>query len=847
MRLSMPEDAEAEEYDEGFDFFFEDGTVLMVYDYGETVDETSAEETFDTVLEDYLVGSDLADAYEILFASGEANMYNADFTYTSADFGDGEGILTLVDADDTAYLVLLASPDLANHQETFSLALGSMYVEGEPVVDAGIPAGAEETEDEAAATGEEAATDATPADEATWLILLYSDADDQVLEHDIFIDLNEVERVGSNADIHIVAQIDRYDGAFEGDGDWTGTRRYYVTSDDDINTLNSELLEDMGEVNMGDEETLVDFATWAIENYPAQKHAIIFSDHGAGWPGGWNDPDPPVSGNSGTPLDANGDMLVLPEIANGLERIVQETGIGQFELVGFDACLMSHIEVYAAIAPAARYAVASQETEPAMGWAYASFLQKLADNPAMDGAELGQNIVESYITEDLRIVDDQARQEFLSAMGVEGDFTPAEVAEYFGNDITLTAVNLQSIPLLLTTLDGMIEALQEIDQSSVAAARTYAQSFDHYFGQEIPSSYLDMAHFAAVVAQESGDGTVQAVTEELFNAYQQVIVAEKHGPARPAATGISIYFPILELYESEEGGGSYDVYDTIAANFAENSQWDEFLDYHYTGGIVAEEAPLDDLQPGSRSFTAPGASQLSVAPLQPSETEVAAEESIDIDTEIQGDNISFIYIYLGYYDEDANAIQVADLDFLDAEATIEVNGIIYPDWGSERPIPLTYEFEPVIYEITNGDESAFAVLQPEDYGMGEEDTTYYVEGIYTFTKDNEQRYADLIFDGTGRLLKVIGYAGEEGTGAPRQITPQPGDTFTVLEQWYQLSEDGEEEIEEYEEEGDILTFGDTPFTWEPVIAPPGDYEVGIIVEDMDGNFYEEFVEVTVTE
>jgi micrococcal nuclease len=42
-----------------------------------------------------------------------------------------------------------------------------MYVEGEPVVDAGIPAGAEETEDEAAATGEEAATDAPATPTAT--------------------------------------------------------------------------------------------------------------------------------------------------------------------------------------------------------------------------------------------------------------------------------------------------------------------------------------------------------------------------------------------------------------------------------------------------------------------------------------------------------------------------------------------------------------------------------------------------------------------------------------------------------------------------------------------------------
>ena len=35
-------------------------------------------------------------------------------------------------------------------------------------------------------------------------------------------------------------------------------------------------------------------------------------------------------------------------------------------------------------------------------------------NPDMDGAELGQLIVESYIQEDQRIVDDQARAEMLT-------------------------------------------------------------------------------------------------------------------------------------------------------------------------------------------------------------------------------------------------------------------------------------------------------------------------------------------------------------------------------------------------------------------------------------------------
>ncbi|MEA3441764.1 MAG: hypothetical protein U9R58_15925 [Chloroflexota bacterium] len=54
----------------------------------------------------------------------------------------------------------------------------------------------------------------------TWLVMLYQDADDKILEHDIYVDLNEAERVGSSDRVHIVAQVDRYRAGYQGDGNW---------------------------------------------------------------------------------------------------------------------------------------------------------------------------------------------------------------------------------------------------------------------------------------------------------------------------------------------------------------------------------------------------------------------------------------------------------------------------------------------------------------------------------------------------------------------------------------------------------------------------------------------------
>ncbi len=81
-------------------------------------------------------------------------------------------------------------------------------------------------------------------------------------------------------------------------------------------------------------------------------------------------------------LRALGNQLYLNELDAALQTIRERTGMDKFELIGLDACLMGQVEVLSALAPHARYAVVSEETEPALGWAYASFLQALDRTPA---------------------------------------------------------------------------------------------------------------------------------------------------------------------------------------------------------------------------------------------------------------------------------------------------------------------------------------------------------------------------------------------------------------------------------------------------------------------------------
>jgi hypothetical protein len=47
------------------------------------------------------------------------------------------------------------------------------------------------------------------------------------------------------------------------------------------------------------------------------------------------------------------------------------------------------------------------------------------------------------------------------------------------------------------------------------------------------------------------------------------------------------------------------------------------------------------------------------------------------------------------------------------------------------------------------------------------------------------------------------------------------------------------------QEGETITLGDTPVRWAELDAAAGEYVVGFIVEDLDGNQRQSFAQVTV--
>jgi hypothetical protein len=109
-------------------------------------------------------------------------------------------------------------------------------------------------------------------------------AADNNLEEYALSNMDVLEGFGVKAgEINLLVQIDRSVGYTSSQGDWTESRRYAISRPDlfapNITTPYLEPL--LGETDTSNPQTLVQFATWGISNYPAEKYALVLWGHGA--------------------------------------------------------------------------------------------------------------------------------------------------------------------------------------------------------------------------------------------------------------------------------------------------------------------------------------------------------------------------------------------------------------------------------------------------------------------------------------------------------------------------------------------------------------------------------------
>lgn len=372
-----------------------------------------------------------------------------------------------------------------------------------------------------------------------WTVMIYLDADNN-LESAGINDINEMEIVGSSSDVNIVVQVDRIPHSVlasnnEGyaddisNGNWTNTRRYYITQDYDPYQINSDLKRDLGELNMGDPQTLIDFASWAVTEYPAKKYLLVIWNHGGGFRSpAYTTKDIAWDDTSG------GDRITMPELEYALSAISIQAG-KNIDIVGMDACLMAMTEVAYQIKDYVDILVASEENVPNDGWPYDTILDQLVVNPTTSPEQLATDIVDKYIY------------------------------SYPSYDVTQSAIDLSHMDTLATQLSDLALAIMSdtLTPKNIYINASYSsQYYDDY-------DFIDLYDFSNQLLAYSNSLEVKNIALSIQQTLNYAVIkSEYNGGSVSSSKGLSIYFPYY----------SYDYYYNNT-NFSQDTLWDEMLSY----------------------------------------------------------------------------------------------------------------------------------------------------------------------------------------------------------------------------------------------------------------------------
>ena len=146
----------------------------------------------------------------------------------------------------------------------------------------------------------------------------------------------------------------------------------------------TRLVSDDGSKAMTSPDTLTSFIKYCSKNFPANRNELILWDHGGG----------SVSGYGYDEKNQSSGSMSLA----GISKALKNSGM-TFDFIGFDACLMATAENALMLNDYADYLIASEETEPGIGWYYTDWLKKLAGNTSTPTVEIGKNIVDDFVTE----------------------------------------------------------------------------------------------------------------------------------------------------------------------------------------------------------------------------------------------------------------------------------------------------------------------------------------------------------------------------------------------------------------------------------------------------------------
>src|SRR5690606_33078778 len=212
------------------------------------------------------------------------------------------------------------------------------------------------------------------------------------------------------------------------------------------------------ETNTGDPDSLSEFVAWGVQNYPANRYALLLWVQGGNWA---------ALGSDGS---HEGDALAAPDLAGALQRGLEQTDRSRLDLIGFDVPFSSRVQIYDAVHPFATVAVATPEV--VSGWAYQSWLQSLFTQPSKSAQQLALEIAGATGVE-LAVVN-------LAAYGAVSQAWSALASELMANPEAFAAAK--------DARDGAVRTTMPVTAG------------------DTEDSLVDLWHFASILSERSSEG-----------------------------------------------------------------------------------------------------------------------------------------------------------------------------------------------------------------------------------------------------------------------------------------------------------------------------------------------------
>lgn len=306
------------------------------------------------------------------------------------------------------------------------------------------------------------------------------------------------------------------------------------------------LVSDDGAKAMTKPETLASFIKYCVGSFPANRRELILWDHGGGSVSGYGYDEK---------FSSTGSMTL-----SGIDKALKSGGT-TFDFIGFDACLMATAENALMLNEYADYLIASEETEPGIGWYYTSWLSKFAKNTSMSTLDVGKNIIDDFVYECGRKCGGQKTTLSIIDLAEFSHTVPENLAE-FSKSVT--------------------EKISQNDYKEVSDARYNTREF-------AVSSKIDQVDLVNL-AENMNTAEGKALANSLKNAVKY----NRTSSNMTNAYGVSIYFPYKRTSYVDK---ACDTYEDIGMNSEYAECIRKFASLETSGQIAAggSSSPISSL------------------------------------------------------------------------------------------------------------------------------------------------------------------------------------------------------------------------------------------------------------